>query len=119
VLVAGDAFYVVDDEGFHRHVESETVDRQVLAHLGALIENNEELISEGTMKMIGQEDIFTKAAIETQLRDLDSQFDALLEQGLPAEVRTWMGMLGFKIVIDVHGEVIEVVQPGIETDPLD
>jgi hypothetical protein len=116
-LVGGEAFYVVDDDGFRRHVESEYVDRQVLRHLYEMIQGQEELISEGTMKMIGQEDIFTKAMIETSLKNLDSQFDELIERGMPDEARTWLGMIGFRVVIDIHGEVLRVEQPSAPDEP--
>ncbi|MFQ5942116.1 MAG: hypothetical protein ACE5JF_01050 [Anaerolineales bacterium] len=110
--VGGEAFYVIDDDGFKRHVESETVDRQVLEKFGEYIRGNEDLISEGTMKAIGQEDIFTKAIIDSSLKDLDKQFDKLLESGLPEDLRAWMGMLGFSVRIDMRGNVIEIKQPG-------
>jgi hypothetical protein len=118
-MVGSEAFYVVDDEGFQRHVSSDFVDRQVLEFLLSMIEGNEEFIAEGTMKMIGQEDIFTKAMIETSLKNIDEQFDMMIQQGLPEEARTWLGMVGFRIVIDIHGEVVEVVQPGVSEDPYD
>ncbi len=114
VIVGGEAFYVVDDDGFRRHVESEFVDRQVLQELRALIQGNEELVSEGTMKMIGQEDIFTKAMIEKSLKNMDAQFDELLARGIPDEARAWLGMVGFRIVIDVHGNVQRIDQPAAE-----
>ena len=118
-MVGGEAFYVVEDDGFRRHVESEEVDRQVLDHLKEMIAGHEDLITEGTMKMIGQEDVFTKAMIETSLNDMDAQFNQLIEQGLPEEARAWMGMLGFRVVINLHGEVVRVEQPGITDDPID
>ena len=118
-FIGGEAFYIVDDDGFHRHVESEHVDRQVLRHLYEMIQGHEELISEGTMKMIGQEDIFTKAMIETSLKNLDSQFDELIERGMPDEARTWLGMIGFSVVIDIHGEVLRVEQPSAPDEPYD
>lgn len=116
-LVGAEPCYVVDDDGFRRHVESQVVDRQVLEQMRAMIQGNEELISEGTMKMLGQEDIFTRAMIERSLRNVDSQFDQLLAQGLPEEARTWMGMLGFRVVIDVHGTVVRIEQPTAPEDP--
>lgn len=116
-IVGGEAFYVVNDAGFRRHVESSFVDRQVLEELRALIQGNEELVSEGTMKMLGQEDIFTKAMIETSLRNMDAQFDQLLAQGLPEEARAWLGMLGFRVVIDMHGNVVRVEQPSGPEEP--
>jgi len=118
-LVGGEAFYVVDDDGFRRHVESEHVDRQVLRHLYEMIQGHEDLISEGAMKMIGQEDIFTKAMIETSLKNLDRQFDELIERGMPDEARTWLGMIGFRVVIDIHGEVLRVEQPSAPDEPYD
>ena len=108
---------MVDDDGFHRHISSEFVDRQVLEHFLEMIEGNEELIAEGTMKMIGQEDIFTKAMIETSLKNVDEQIHMILEQGLPEEARTWLGMIGFGVVINVHGEVIDVIQPSVSDEP--
>jgi hypothetical protein len=115
--IGGDAFYVVDDQGFQRHVESAQIDRQVLERMAEQIRGHEDLISEGTMKLLGQEDIFTKAAIESSLRNLDSQFDALLAQGLPVEVRAWLGMTGFRVMVNVHGEVVQVDQPGEAEEP--
>lgn len=116
--IGGESFYVVDDEGFKRHVESEHVDRQVLDHFAEFIRGNEDLISQGTMQAIGQEDIFTKAIIDKSLKELDKQFDKLIESGLPEDVRTWMGMLGFRVSIDIHGNVIDIQQPAGPPDEL-
>ena len=109
--VGGEAFYVIDDEGFKRHVETEAVDRQVLEQFGEYIRGNEDLISESTMKAMGQDDIFTKAIIDSSLKDLDKQFDQLLESGIPDDLRAYMGMLGFRVRIDTQGNVIEIKQP--------
>ena len=110
-LVGGEAFYVVDDAGFKRHIPAEQVDRQVLVQLQEMMKGSEGLISEQTAKMLGQEDIFTKAMIEQQLKNMDKQFDALMQQGIPEEGRAYLGMLGFKIVINYHGEVLRIEQP--------
>jgi hypothetical protein len=69
------------------------------------------------MKMLGQEDIFTKAAIESSLKNMGSQFEALLTQGLPDEVRAWLGMSGFRVIVDVHGDVVRVEQPSGPEEP--
>jgi hypothetical protein len=118
-FVGDEAFYVVDDDGFRRHVSSEFVDRQVLASIGEMIEGNEDLIAEGTMKMLGQEDIFTKAMIESSLKNVDEQFDEMINQGIPDEAQAWLGMIGFSVVINIHGEVIRVIQPSQEDDPFE
>jgi hypothetical protein len=110
--VGDEPCYVVDDDGFRRHIPSEKVDRQVLEMMRASIEGHENLLSEQAAKMMGQEDIFSKALIESQLKNIDKQWEALMETGIPEEGRAYMGMLGFRIKIDVHGEVIDVEQPG-------
>src|SRR5512140_2181476 len=109
--VGGEAFYVLDDAGFKRHIPAEQVDRQVLTHMQDMMKGSEGLISEQTAKMLGQEDIFTKAMIEQQLKNMDKQFGAIMDQGIPEEGRAYLGMLGFKIVIDFHGEIIRIDQP--------
>jgi hypothetical protein len=115
--IGDEAFYVINDDGFLRHVESEKVDRQVLEQMRELIQGHEDLISQGTMEMIGQEDIFTRAMIESSLRDLDAQFDRLIATGLPEEGRAWLGMLGFQVVVNVHGDVVRVEQPSGPEEP--
>ena len=110
--VGDEPCYVVDDYGFRRHIPSEQVDRVVLSQIADLMKGSEDLISEQTAKMLGQEDVFTKAAIEQQLKNIDKQFDQLMQAGIPEDMRAYLGMVGFKIVINVHGEVLKVEQPG-------
>jgi hypothetical protein len=113
VDIGGEAMYVVDDDGFHRHIASETVDRQVLTFMREAMEGHEDVISEQTAKMLGQDDLFTRAIILTQLKQMDQQFDTLMNTGIPEEGRAYLGMMGFRVVINVHGEVIRVDQPGM------
>ena len=110
-VVGGEAFYVVDDGGFKRHIPAAQVDRQVLQHMQQLMKGNEGLLSEQAAKMLGQDDIFSKAMIENQLKNMDQQFDMLMQQGIPEEARAYMGMVGFKVVIDFHGQVLRIDQP--------
>jgi hypothetical protein len=114
--VGDEPCYVVDDAGFRRHIPSEQVDRAVLAQMTELIKGSENLVSEQAAKMIGQEDPFSVAAIANQLKNMDKQFDQMLQVGLPEDARAYLGMLGFKIIINVHGEVISVEQPGVASD---
>jgi hypothetical protein len=111
--VGSEPFYVVNDAGFHRHIPSEQVDSQVLDSMKELIDGHEGVLSEQTAKMLGQEDIFTRAMIESQLKNIDKQFEALFDTGIPEEGRAYMGMMGFRITIDVHGDVIKIDQPGM------
>lgn len=115
-LVGDEPCYVVDDAGFRRHIPSEQVDRTVLAQFADLMKGSEDFISEQAAKMLGQEDVFTKAAIENQLKNIDKQFDQLMQTGIPEDMRAYLGMMGFKIIINMHGEVIRVEQPGVAGD---
>ena len=111
-LIGSDPCYVVDDAGFRRHIPAEQIDRTVLGEIASLMKGSEDILSEQTAKMLGQEDVFTKAAIEQQLKNIDKQFDQLMQVGIPEDMRAYLGMIGFKVVINIHGEVIKVEQPG-------
>lgn len=114
--VGEDPCYVIDDAGFKRHIPSEQVDRAVLANMQELIKGSEDLVSEQAAKMMGQEDPFSVAAISNQLKNMDKQFDQILQVGLPEDTRAYLGMMGFKVIIDYHGEVLRVEQPGVASD---
>jgi len=111
-VIGDEPCYVVDDAGFKRHISAEQVDRQVLQQIADLMKGSEDLISKETAKMLGQEDVFTTAAIEQQLKNIDKQFDQLMSVGIPEDMRAYLGMMGFKVVINIHGEVLSVDQPG-------
>jgi len=116
VYVGEEPCYVVNDAGFHRHIPAEQVDRQVLENLAELISGHEDAVTEQTAKMLGQEDPFSVAMIQSQLKNINQQFDSLLKTGLPEELRAYLGMMGFRIRINMHGEVLEVAQPGMIAD---
>ena len=107
--VGDEAFYVVDDDGFQRHIESEQVDRQVLEFFLEQLEENKDLAIGQAMSMIGQDDLFTKAALDAQMSNIDA--DQIIEQGIPEQARNFMGMLGFRVIINIHGEVTRLDQP--------
>lgn len=109
VMVGSEANYVVDDNGFLRHIDAEIVDRQVLAVFIQQLEDNKDLAVEQALKFMGRDDLFTKAAIDASMRNID--LDQIIEQGIPEQARTMMGMLGFRIIINYHGEVIRMDQP--------
>jgi hypothetical protein len=81
--VGDEPCYVVDDNGFRRHIPSEQVDRQVLDMMREMIEGHEEMLTDQTAKMLGQDDIFSKAIIESQLKNIDKQLETLFEIGIP------------------------------------
>jgi hypothetical protein len=116
--VGEEPFYVLDDAGFLHHIPAEKVDREVLKLMMSEVKDNEQAITEQTAKMLGQEDIFTTAMIRNQLEHLESKIDSVLKSGIPAEGRTYLGMMGFKVIVNIHGDIIKVEQPSkaIEED---
>ncbi len=110
--VGQEATYIVDDAGFLRHVPSEIVDRRVLAALQESVLTNREAVVQGMLDYLGKDDLFTKAAVESSIGQMGEQMTQLLNVGLPEEARQWLGLMGFRVVIDVHGEVVELEMPG-------
>jgi hypothetical protein len=108
--VGDEPHYVIPDAGFRRHVESERVDRQVLGWLQEQFFANQELITEGILSMLGKDDLFTKAMIDASMQNMDQ----LIEHGLPDDARTWLGMFGFRIIVDIHGDVVRTELPAQE-----
>ncbi len=113
-VVGHDMFYVVDDAGFRRHIDADQVDRQVLSIFLQQLEENKEIAVEQALRMMGKDDLFTKAAIDAQLNNID--MDQIIAQGIPAQARDMMGMMGFRITINFHGEVIDIAQPTAPDD---
>lgn len=99
--------YVVEDDGFRRHVDAEPVDRQVIDRLRELFLAQREVATDAMLQMLGKDDLFTKAMIDASIKNMDQ----VIERGLPDEAKAWLGMLGFRVVIDTHGEVLELRMP--------
>ncbi len=110
-FVGADACYVIDDDGFLRHISADKIDRQVVEAMRGQVEENKDLIAEQTIKMIGNVDLFTHAMIKNQLENLDDQFEHLMQNGIPEDGRVYLGLLGFKIIVNYHGDVSQIEQP--------
>jgi len=111
-FVGAEPCYVVDDAGFRRHIPSQQVDRQVLNQIAGMMKGSEDLLSEQAAKMLGSDDPFSRAIIENQLKNIEQQFETLFQVGIPEEMRAYLGMTGFKVVIDMRGDVLRFEQPG-------
>jgi hypothetical protein len=109
-FIGTEPHYVVMDGDFKRHVPAEFVDRQVIEVIQQQAEANKELVSEQIMAMLNQDDLFTKAMIDSSI----SHMDQVMEQGLPDDARMMLGMMGFKIIINVHGELVNLDMPAQE-----
>ncbi len=111
--VGAEPCYIVDDGGFRLHIPAEQVDHQVLEYMRGLFAGHEEELARQAAQMLGQEDPFTVAALVQQFRNLDQHFAQLMQIGFPEEVRAYLGMAGFRVRINIHGEVLEVHLPGM------
>lgn len=108
VVMVGDVpNYVVEDAGFRRHVESKMVDLQVIEMLREQFLAHREIATEAMLQMMGKDDLFTKAMIDASIKNMDQ----VLEHDLPEGARAWLGMLGFRVIINTHGEVVRLDMP--------
>ncbi len=112
--VGENACYVVMDDDFKRHIDAGQVDGQVLRFMREQVEDNREIAVSQMLEMMGKDDIFTKAAVESSINNIDKQ----VGQPIPEDARQWLGMLGFRIVIDFHGNVTDIQMPagGVDED---
>ncbi len=112
--IGGEAFYVVDDDGFLRHIEAEKIDRQILTIFITQLQDNKDMAVTQALDFMGKDDLFTKAALDASIENVD--VNQLLQQGLPGQARDMMGMMGFRIIINYHGEIVDFNQPTLPFD---
>jgi len=112
LYVGGVPHYAVPDGDFLRHVEAEYVDRQIVALMQERILAMRDIVTEGIVHMLGQEDLFTRASIEHAIKNMDR----ILEPGNVDvdELRTTLWMLKFRAIVNVHGDVVRLDVPGWE-----
>jgi hypothetical protein len=107
--IGNQSYYVIDDQGFRRHVEASEVDRVVLAQFLEQLQAHRDEASQAMLQLLGQDDLFSKAMVDSTLSNIN--LDQVVSQPLPPEGREWLRMLGFRVVIDLHGEVVQVDMP--------
>ena len=109
--VGQNAVYVIDDAGFRRHIDAEEIDRPLLKMFIEQIQQHKDIAVPQALKMLGQDDLFTKAAVDAQIDDID--IDQIMKAGIPLQAREMMGMMGFRIIVDYRGEIIDLKQPNV------
>lgn len=107
VMIGGIAHYGIPDDGFMRHVEAYRVDNHVIAALQEQMLNMREELVEQILQMMGTDDILAKAALEASIRNMAQS----IRQSDPSQWTPLLRMYGFRIVVNVHGEVVEIIQP--------
>jgi len=107
--VGADACYLYDDAGFLRHLDAAGIDRQVLQFFKNHVLENKDVAIRGMLELMGKDDIFTKTALEYQIAHMDENVD----QGMPPQARELLKSLGFKIIIDAQGQLVDIQMPDI------
>jgi hypothetical protein len=114
--VGEDPFYVLDDAGFLRHIRARELDESILRWLWGQIRGHEQELAEQAARMTGQEDLFSRAVLQNTLAHPEAYIEEIFRHGLPESTRMWMGMMGFRAIVDIHGELLRVEQPARAAD---
>ena len=112
--LGGEAFYVIPDRDFKRHVEAATVDDAVLEMLREKIIGIQDIVVEGVLHFLGKDDLFTKVSVDVALKNFEQGF----RQADPEQWKPWLGLLGFRVIVNVHGDVVRLEYPEQEIDDL-
>lgn len=113
-FVGDEAVYVIDDNGFYRHIDAEQIDRQVISVFVTQLQENRDLAVTEALKFMGQDDLFTKIALDASIDNVST--DQILAQGIPQQARDMLGIMGFRIIINYHGEIVRLDQPAVPDD---
>lgn len=105
--VGEDAYYVLMDDDFKRHISAESVDVQVLRAMREQVEGQRAAAVSAMLQLLGSDDLFTKAAVESSINNMEKA----VGNPIPAEARQYLGMVGFRVVIDYHGDVMQLALP--------
>ncbi len=108
-FVGEEAVYVIDDNGFYRHIDAEQIDRQVVNVFIEQLQENRDIAVTEALKFMQQDDLFTKAALDASIDSVSP--DQIVAQGIPQQARDMLGMMGFRIIINFHGEILRLEQP--------
>ena len=103
---------MIPDGDFRRHVEAAVVDDAVLAQLREQITSQQDLVTQGVLDFLGKDDLFTKASIDLALKNFEQGF----RQADPEQWKPMLGLMGFRVIVNIHGEVVRVDYPTQEID---
>jgi len=112
--VGDEPCYAIPDGDFLRHVDAVEVDRQVLLRLKEQLLEMKDAVVEGVMQMTGSDDPFSRAAIEMSLENLERLLEMPPGMANIEDLRLGLWMSGFRVVVNVHGEVVRMELPGME-----
>ncbi len=114
--VGEDPTYVLREDGFNYHIDARTIDGQIIAVFKEQIDGNQDVVGDGMMKMMGKDDLFTKAAVTSALKNMDKNLEQLYQNGIPEQARQYLGMMGFRVTVNRRGEIVNFNFPSTATD---
>lgn len=114
--VGEDPTYVLREDGFSYHIDARTVDAQIIAVFKEQIGGNQDVVGDGMMKMLGKDDLFTKAAVTSALKNMDKNLEQLYQNGIPEQARQYLGMMGFRVTVNRRGEIVDFNFPSATSD---
>ena len=117
VTVGSDSFYIVDDDGFKRHIDSRELDEKIVRLFTDQITGNEDYLASQAATMNGKTDLFSMAMFKNQLKNIDKEIEAMFSMPRPQGLTEYLGMTGFKVIIDIHGNIVHVDMPAAPDGP--
>jgi hypothetical protein len=111
--VGQEPMYVLIEDGFKYHIDARKIDDGIFQAFRDQIKGNEQIVGDGMMKMMGKDDLFTKAAVTSAIKNMDKNMAQLYETGIPEQARQYLGMMGFRVTVDRHGDLVDVNIPGM------
>lgn len=115
VTIGGVAHYAIPEDGFLRHVEAYYVDESVLSRMQEMMSTMRDEIVAGMLQLMGTDDILAKAAIEASIDNVGQS----LRRSDSSQWAPMLRLYGFRVIVDVHGDVQEIIFPtpqGTDTD---
>lgn len=114
VYIGDDPCYAIPEYDFLCHISAREVDAQIVMQLRDQMLAHREIVTAQILQMLGKDDLFTKAAVDSTLQNLDKQIDLMMEHGMPEDVRMYLGMMGFRATVNIHGEIVDLNLPAQE-----
>jgi hypothetical protein len=114
--VGADPTYVIVEDGFRFHVDAWKIDEQIVSGLRDQVSGNRDEVGISVLRMMGRDDLFTKAAVMAALANMDAEFLKLRDTGLPLQAREYLGMMGFRVIVNRHGDIVSLTMPTPDAD---
>ncbi|NLT74703.1 MAG: hypothetical protein GXX94_11045 [Chloroflexi bacterium] len=105
--IGGVAHYAIPEHGFLRHVEARHVDEAVIQAMQEQMASIRDELVAGLLEAMQTDDILTKAALEASIDNVG----ASLRRSDPSQWAPMLRLYGFRIIVDVHGDVREIIYP--------